>query len=261
MAISFPAYTMVTKGTIVDLVCTLSVEELYEEELTSSIELPLVINEYQSALANIAVQASSYKVSGTEEISAGTIIGSGSFVVGNEITLTAQPAAYNENARYTYIWYAKNSFGGWEVVSDGNSDDSTYIFTMQASSPTEYKLVYTATKVYTISLSYECIGNSVEYIDEVTLIGGGVYKQGDVVTISANVSMLEKKDVDVQVEWRNEVDGNWQSPISPNYDYYSSRDSGTWNFTHNYVGIIIDENTPLKYRCFIYVNSMEPEGM
>lgn len=246
MAISFPAYTKVAKGATVDLVCTLSVEELYEEELTSSIELPLVIHEYQSSLASVAIQVSSYEVSGTEETSAGTITGSGSFAVGNQITLTANPSNYNAATTYTYTWYAKNSFGNWEVVTDSDSDDSTYTFTLSATSQTEYKVVYTSQKSYVVKFTYENQFNNIE----LTLSGAGEKELGDEVVLTIGGPVLAEYNF-WAVNWYAKENGSWvliQSKEIFNPTTWS--DSYTFN---------VEDGTPLEYN--VIISSPDMPGM
>lgn len=227
MAIGFPAYTKVERGAIVDLVCTLSVEELYEEELTSSIELPLVVGEYQSTLENIVIQASSYEMSGTEETLEGTITGSGSFVVGNQITLRVKPDEYDTTATYTYTWYTKNLFGNWVMVTDNDSNDTTYTFTLSATSPTEYKVVYLSNiKKIKISVVTEIYGPppreyGVDYENE--------YSIGDIVTLTAY--MLEPICAPNLVSFYGKgADGSWivlQDQSSFSYSFQLTYNSPT----------------------------------
>ena len=181
---SLPGYTQISAGATIDLVCTLSLNQLTDYDMNVALNLPLVIHEYDEDLNAVNVSLSfEPSLDGTDVIPTITTSGSGEYKMGDTVTLTATLASEDVYSSHYPVWYAKNSSGEWHQVST----EATYTFTISDTSPTEFKVIYVVKDEY---IKVTIVAKSYLYDNElndalVTVGGDGKYLEGENVTLSA----------------------------------------------------------------------------
>ncbi len=241
-----PGYTQISAGATIDLVCTLSLNQLTDYDMNVALNLPLVIHEYDVNMTATSVSLISEKglASSSEQIFVTS--GSGSYADGEEVTLSISPNSVDKSLNYKYVWFGKSAGGAWVEVNDGDNDDTSYTFTMSASSYSEYKVEYTTSiKTYNITLIVENSPNSAAQIHSTSTSGTGEHQYGTTITIKGTAD-TGTRDFDTDY-YKKDKSGQWVLVKS-----YTRNNNDGYTFT-------IGDDTATDYKVVFTVSMLSTE--
>ena len=228
-----PGYTQISAGATVDLVCTLSLNELTDYDMNVALNLPLVIHEYNANMTSTAVSIIYEKSSASSSEQVLVMSGNGSYIQGEEVTLSVSPKSVDASLNYNYVWYGKNSSGAWVEIDDGDSDNSSYTFTVSANSYSEYKVQYaTSIKTYNITLIVENSPDSTYEIQSSSVTGTGVHQYGETVTIKGTFTVSASSYAYSAMYYKKDTNSEWvlvksYTAENPGYTFTAGEETAT----------------------------------